>query len=551
MAADEFSMAWTCRQSPSLITALYLSPRENNPPGSALVLHYWGKLFGYSDMSLRMCASMVCWIALVVLWLFVKEVVALFQMWTQTHRASVYLSSSEDEISAEHLPTISANVFLLAATTPVVWMSANFARYQSLVLLLSFAALYAYVRWLRCQQQGIKVLWLAGYAASIALMFYVHYLPAATLALSVGIHGVLWWIRRRRMLPRRVVVSWVSAQIGILVAIAPLVYWIILAYRTIDLSGGRSSQFMATPKFILALVYGIVNGFVVPFWWVWVFAPVIIAVSIVVWKLVSVRLLWRSDVVLIVALPVGFAAFVMAKMYPAETIFLIPAIQKIAYLAPLWWVVLGLALACFRKQYLQRVIIGTLILGNIYAIVVWNMNITAVQHTPPMREIASFIRSAGRSANSLLTPLHQPLRQTDATETLIVHSFLYFYGPLGMGKQEGAQTAINHHLPEYPSILLPETDVADTLSVEAARTFVPVTVRSVWIVQRNRFPHNAQTLTTVLKDSGFRVIAETVLQPQSSMDIWFKTQLLKRGIGGLSDEQPQPYLYTLRHLVRQ
>jgi hypothetical protein len=538
VAADEFSMAWTCKQDPALITGLYLSPRENNPPGAALALHYWGAVVGYSDVALRLFSTLFCFAAIAALWFMVDEWVRV--MLVRTTGRHITPDDEQNTFFAKHRNT----AFLLASTTPVLWMSANFARYQSLVLLLAFVALWAHLRWLR-ERQAVHI---SIYAACMAIMFYVHYLPAATLAVSAGLY-VLTTLRgdmqkRFGEHSRKTILHWAAAQAAILLAIAPLVYWIVLAYRTIDLSGGRSSQLAAAPKFVAALLYGTLDGFVIPAWWAWVFVPSALAFGVLVVKALQSRLLLGWTAWWFVIFPFGFAALVMAKMYPAETVFLYPAIQKIAYLAPLAWIPLGMAAVRIQRQWLRNAVIACVVVCNVYAIAVWNLNAVAVQHTPPLREVAALVRSAGDSKQ--------------AVQAVVVHSFLYFYGPLGMGKHDGATTAVEHNLPEAASILFPETDVAPALTLDSARSLVEkygkkYAAQRFWIVQRNRFPQNAQTLALALEQSGFRRASETPLQAQSSFDMWFKGQLLKRGIGGSADakEAPQPFLYTAIEFVRE
>jgi hypothetical protein len=88
------------------------------------------------------------------------------------------------------------------------------------------------------------------------------------------------------------------------------------------------------------------------------------------------------------------------------------------------------------------------------------------------------------------------------------------------------------------------------MSLDAAQQRVQECLRQgrtdVWIVQRNRYPRNAQMLAQALENAGFRLVTEQHLQEQSTFDVWFKRQLLQRGIGGANDP-PQQFLYTLRH----
>ncbi len=517
VAADEFSIVWAAQQPVHVITSLYLSPRENNPPGCALLMHGWGKMFGYSDLALRAFGLFWTVPSLWILWLL----------------SSVVLQGFPQAINQTRLYG-----FMLAATTPIVWMSATIARYQSVTMALGLFGVYCYLRFVgeasspKAHADEDTHRWMWWYAPALAALFFIHYLPAAVLAVSTALHfvftfGTRWSTHRNK------IIHWAAAQVVVLVLIAPLVYWIVLAYTTIDLSAGQSNQLSAAPAFFAALLYGLVNGFVVPVWWFWAFVPSVAMFCLLLWKSAHRTILFSTIHLWIVCVPFGIVPVVVAKMYPAETVFLYPALQKVSYLAPLFWLIVGTAVTRFQSERVQAVLVAMMVVCNCYAIAVWHLNLPAVQHTPPLREIAAFVRQS-----------------SPAERSAVAHSFGYFYGPLGMGIAKGATTAVQHALPEAYTFFEPETDVAPALPLDSAQQRIQQCLRQgctdVWIVQRNRYPHNAQVLAQALEHAGFRLIAEQCLQEQSTFDVWFKSQLLKRGIGGANDP-PQQFLYTLRH----
>jgi hypothetical protein len=517
VAADEFSVVWAAQQPVHVITSLYLSPRENNPPGCALLLHGWGTMFGYSDPALRTFG---------LFW-------TLFSVWILWLLSNVLLQDFPRAINQTRLYSV-----VLAATTPIVWMSATIARYQSVTMALGLFGVYCYVRFVGdtppngAHNEKYPHRWIWWYVPTLAALFYIHYLPAAVLALSTGLHYV-FTLGTRWSTHRSKVIHWAAAQAVVLLLIAPLVYWIVLAYTTIDLSAGQSNQLRAAPKFFAALLYGLVNGFVVPLWWLWAFVPSVAVFCLLLWKSVHRTILLSTIHLWIVCVPFGIASVVVAKMYPAETVFLYPVLQKISYLAPLFWLVVGAAVMRFQSERVQATLVAVMVACNCYAIAVWHLNLPAVQHTPPLREIAASVRQS-----------------SSAERSAVAHSFGYFYGPLGMGIAQGATTAVQHALPEAYSFFEPETDAAPAMSLDAAQQRVQECLRQgrtdVWIVQRNRYPRNAQMLAQALENAGFRLVTEQHLQEQSTFDVWFKRQLLQRGIGGANDP-PQQFLYTLRH----
>ncbi len=520
VAGDEFAMYWSAEQTPKVINELYLSPpKENNPPGCPLILHYWGIVFGYGDASLRLFSTLVLILALGALWKVVELLAKHFtneQRWT---------------------------IFLLAATTPTVWMAANFARYQALAMLLSLTALYCYLRWIQYDNEETnknsatpQPRWIVGYALAISLLFYIHYLPAATLALCAGLHYLLT-IRGKSM---RTVAIWAVAQVAILLVIIPLVAAILSVSSGADVTGGRS-KLLAFPVFIVATLYGVMNGAVLLPWWFWASVPTFGVLSILLIKSMNKTVLLNNIGIMLVVMPIVVISAVAAKMYPAQPVFLFPSIQRLSYFAPFVWVFLGMALFRIKQKRLRMALVVVMVACNVFAVTIWNLNIPAVQHTPPLREIAEAIRT--------ITP--------NAAQTVVLHPIGYGYGKMGVGLIDSTTTtAMHYNLPAYRSYVLNETDIGFIMTADSCKKMIQEAqaagVTNFWLVQRNRYPTNSRTFGKTLQEAGFALKAEQLLQQQAAFDVWFKTQLLKRGFAGANDKDdlPQQYLYTLRWFSR-
>lgn len=517
VAADEFSMFWAAPKSIPTILKLYFSPYENNPAGTSLLQHAWGSAFGFSDESLRVLAL-----------LFALGVVV--YIWKLTNLYAANLTAN-----------IRLAVFCLAATTPVVWMGANFARYQSLVMLLGLAALYYYSLWYNAQEDG-QLLWrnLILYAVLTGVTFYFHYLSAAVFALCAGLH-YLSTLKRRS---RAQIGIWVASQVMIIVLILPIVITILTTYSQMDLGASpiaatNIKKPLAAVLFFGATVFGLMNGFVVAPWTLWVVLPMLFMIGIL--SVTAFRTEWIARNrfgLFFVAFPLLFMSLVVVKMYPPLQFYLIPSIQRVGFVAPLFWIIAGMGIVKIGNRRLRIVAVSMILLCNFYAIASWNLNVVATQHTPPIREVRDFVGS----------------HVQDVSRLTVAHPFGYRYGMESVGSATvGSSTAVDRYLPTANALFWVETDLTKEYTLDSCLRFVAAAQTPEFvIVQRNRYHINSDHLAEALQRSGYRLQAEQSLQRQTAFDVWFKMQMLKLPITGFKeDAAPQPYLYTIRYFRKQ
>jgi hypothetical protein len=522
VAADEFSMFWAAEKPVSTILKLYFSPFENNPAGCALVQHVWGSFFGFSDESLRILSLIFALGALIYLWKFVE----------------LY--------AARHSDANRLLIFLLAATTPVVWMSANFARYQSMTLLFGLGALFHYLRWWKSlQTQSASRRDLALYAAFAGLSFYFHYLSAAVFALCAGLHFLFSALVLRKeysaALPR-----WIASQISILAIISPIIFLIWTTYSQMDLGASplaatSISKPAAAALFFGATVFGALNGFAVAPWSLWVVAPMTVLFAILVVRLIrrapSQTNAERLTALFFLFAPLVVAAAAVARMYPPLPFYLYPSIQRVCFVAPILWVILSMELVRIAHTRARYTAAGIALACNFYAVATWNFNVVATQHTPPIRELADFVARV----------VENPSRLT------VAHPFAYRYGMESVGSgSAGSATAVDRYLPSSNALFWAETDLTAPVSVDSCRRFVAETRSPEFIiVRRNRIHANSDSLALALAQSGYRLAKEQDMQAQTAFDVWFKTALLRLPFArAQEDAAPQPYLYTVLYFRR-
>lgn len=517
VAADEFSMFWAAEKPVTTILKLYFSPYENNPAGTSFLQHVWGSAFGFRDESLRVLALLFALGAVVYIWKL-------------TNLYAANLSA-----------TIRLAVFCLAATTPVVWMGANFARYQSLVMLLGLAALYYYSLWYKAQEDG-QSSWrnLVLYAVLTGATFYFHYLSAAVFALCAGLH-YLSTLRRRS--PAQIGV-WAASQVMIIVLILPIVITILTTYSQMDLGASplaatNIKKPLAAVLFFGATVFGLMNGFVVAPWTLWVVLPMLLMIGIL--SVIAFRTEWIARNrfgLFFVAFPLVFMSLVVVRMYPPLQFYLIPSIQRVGFVAPLFWIIAGMGIVKIANRRLRIAAVSIILLCNCYAIASWNVNIVATQHTPPIREVRDFVRS----------------HVQDASRLTVAHPFGYRYGMESVGSATiGSSTAVDRYLPTSNALFWVETDLTKEYTLDSCLRFVAgAQTPEFVIVQRNRYHLNSDHLAEALQRSGYSLRAEQPLQRQTAFDVWFKAQMLKLPFTGFKeDAAPQPYLYTVRYFRKQ
>ncbi len=563
VAADEFSMYWASAQTPSDIIALYFSPKENNPPGMALIQHFWGQIFGYTDTPLRVLSVVLVSAVLWVLWNFTQYMSSYsISPNTRNHQPSGESSASKSDANksdASKLATVQNRVFLLAATTPLVWMSANIARYQALAMLLGISGLYAYTRWFREKEYRLLLM----YALCAGVLFYVHYLSAAVFALCAGLHYVVVMAvqfakqassknkhssqeltkgkpSELHVQPREILL-WAVSQVGIIVMILPIIFTILNAYTTINLGVSapvQSNKIVAAIAFFSATLIGVMNGFAVAPYALWAVLPMAFIMPVLAF--IALR---RSDILnnrygwMLVLMPLLVMSVVVVKMYPPLTIYLIPSVQRVPFVAPVLWLFLGFALMRIANKRLQSVLFVVILLCNAYAIAVWDMNIVATQHTPPLQELRTFTR----------------LHTKGDSSTAIAHTVAYRYGMEGVNSHsQGSKNAVERYLPEIQSLYWAETDIAKEVSLDSCKTLIRSVNTRHWVVfQRNRYAVNAQHLADALVQEGYSETATLPAQEQSGFDVWMKSKMVKLPLPGMKDDAaPQRFIYTFRHFER-
>jgi hypothetical protein len=228
----------------------------------------------------------------------------------------------------------------------------------------------------------------------------------------------------------------------------------------------------------------------------------------------------------------------VVKMYPPLSIYLIPSVQRVPFLAPLVWMFLGFALLRISNARTQMIIFAVIMLCNFDAIATWNLNTVATQHTPPLQELRTFTRAHTVADSGIV----------------IAHTVAYRYGMEGVNSTSAtSRNAVERYLPEITSLYWAETDIAKEVTIDSCKNLVRSMNAKHWVLfQRNRYPVNAQHLADALLQEGFAETATMPAQEQSRFTVWMKSQMVKLPLPGMKDDAaPQPFIHTFRHFERK
>jgi uncharacterized membrane protein len=494
-AGDEFGTMWIASQESVVKIFDVVRAGDVHPPTHYVLLHYWGKLFGYSDVSMRAPSLLF---ALLSLFVLSKLIEILGETTSQGDRWTV---------------------FIVCATAPFSWATAVQARYYSLGMFLGLLSTYCYLSWRR--KGGLATF--VSTVLTAAILFYVHYLLAALVAFSQGAH-YLSTIRKRSV---QEVVIWVAAQLAIVTILTPVFLWNVhrIVGEGTRLAGSDGvegvSGVKAIPFTMLGNMYAALTG-AIPFPWdFWISAPILVVSAFVLVRGFNKgSLLINAEFMFLIVLPLTLLAILVPTCVPIIGYF--NGISRAASLPMLLWIFMGLVIASVEKGALRRGLLITTLICNAYSLILLNFNLFSMIQPPPIKEIAGYIEVISSRSDS----------------TIIFHPFIHGWGD-----------PLNRYLPKVEARALTDHDGGISLdsSESIVRTRQP---RSVWIVLSNRFGKKANELANFLERLDYRMVETREFQEQRSYDIWFKEQLKSLDFLDLRREQSHRFILTANRYVR-
>jgi hypothetical protein len=494
VTTDEFGSIWLASQSdPSFIVRKVLES-DIHPPTPYLLLHYWGKAFGYGDLPMRLPSLLAVLLSLLVIRRLVQQL-------------QPQLSEGSQNIA-----------LALAMSAPVLWIQASSARYYALGTLAGLCSTSTYLSWI--QKRGTPR-WCV-YVLITAAAFYIHYLLAALLVIAQAVHFAVRGVRTAGLAAVR---AWLLAQASIAVLAVPVILWSALPLLTGERStlGNQAHEGLTGPAaFPIVLsghLYTVLTGGV-PFPWdFWVTLPVVLAAGgALALDLKHHHVSISADMLCLVILPFVLLAVVAAILLPIAGFF--QGVLRAGHVAVLCWVFIAVIVARIQDPLRQRLIAGLLIAVNAYILTVYGLNLFSMAQPPPLNTMAQHIRSQ--------TP-------TPAT-TLVFHPFEHGWGD-----------AMSRYLPGFRcEMAVNEQGV--TLSEVQAGLAKDGSPSTLWLVQRNRFAGSALDPLEWLTSNGYTVMETVEFQRQSAFDLRIKEALKRIPQLRYSPAPSQRFIWTLRRL---
>jgi len=362
---DEFGAIWLAGQNSASFIIEKVRESDIHPPTHYLFLHYWGILLGYDDFAIRIPSLVFALFSIILIWKLIGEI-------TQGR------TGEEKRV-----------IFLLCITTPFLWVLAGYARYYTLGMFLGLLSSYCYLLWVK--EATPKNLFFT--IIVTASLFYVHYLMAALVALGQGLH----YLSGSKKRSARDVILWLTSQTIIIVLILPVLIWGIgpiisgskdslhnLAREGI--SGGK-----AIPMVLFGHIFTILTG-AAPFPWdVWVTLPMTIATAGLVFHGIKGKgLLTSRESLCLAVIPLFLLTVMIPTLVPVTGYFM--GVARAASLPMLVWISLGASYTTISSSFARKMVLSVMLLGNLYLITIYNLNVSSMTQTPPVKEIADYIR---------------------------------------------------------------------------------------------------------------------------------------------------------------
>jgi len=492
---DEFGTIMIAAQSDPALIMEKVQQTDIHPPTPYLLLHYWGRLAGYGDLAMRLPSLVFILLALPALW-------ALIRRWAPD------LSAADARW-----------VLTVAASAPVLWVQAVFARYYALGTLAGLVSVLSYFRWLERPSAARTAL----YVLLTALTFYIHFFLAALLVGSQWLHYGLRDLGR----PRRIRPGWFVAQALIAGLALPIVLRSILPLLT----GANTSLAnradegvagcKALPLYLAGQSYTALTGGV-PFPWdFWITIPLAATVAGLLIRDFRRERVWLAPpAIALVVIPAFLLALVIGLLVPVTGYF--AGTLRAGHVAVLGWMLLGLCAVRIRHPAPRRLALAVLLLAN-GGLLAWagGDGFSMFQSTP-LKQAAAWIRA-----------------DTPAGATGIVfHPYVHSWGD-----------PLERYAPGVATRFAFDGQTAANAAANAALARTGGFSR-VWIIQRNRFNRQAQALADELAGAHYQETGALHLQIQRGYDIWFKERIkTARGLGFATNPSARSY-WTIRRFER-
>lgn len=492
---DEFGSIWLGSQESASYVIKKIYETDVHSPAHYLFLHYFGKVFGYSDFAMRFPSVLFVLFSLIVGW----RLVGLLSP-GKSHREKL-------------------TIFLLCSTAPALWVLGSVARHYLAGMLLGLLSYYIYLRWYR--EGSIRLL--VGTVLLTAALFYFHYLLAPMIAVGQGLHYLIN-IRAKNLRER---IIWIISQVSVIIIFMPIFLWNIAPVLTgesrnlINAMAEGVSGIRGVPFFFLGQIYTALSGGVPYPWEFWVTIPLVGAFILLTYKGFKEKVLWNREAFFLLYLPYFLMTIIIALMVPVTGYFY--GIFRVGPLALLFWIFLGQAVVSIEVKRIQLSIIVIILICNFYSIFVYNYNLPSMLQGPPINDMSRFIAEetpTGRSV-SVFNPF-----------------------PHGWGDP------ISRYLPrDFESRILMDGSWGLTID-SAERLIAGKNPEDIWVIEANRFKQKTTLLCEWLINNGYSLKLEKDFQRQSPLDIWFKEIIKRISFFGFKSNPSYRYKYTIKNFTK-
>jgi hypothetical protein len=496
---DEFGTIWLASQSNSVDIINIVHKYDVHPPTHYLLLHYWGKIFGYSDFYMRLNSIVLLLVSLFVIW---KLILVIFPDIDQKSKF---------------------NIYVLCVSTPGLWVIGYYARYYALGLLLSLLSIYFFLLWYSKGQKKQLIL----YILFTTFIFYLHYFLAFIIVIVEGTYFIYnYFIQKNTRIK-----TWLISQVIIVIAFLPIFIWSvypILSGQNDTLSGSAFeglSGVKAIPVSTMGQSLTLFNGAAIFPWTLWITIPQVFILLYIIYLFYKKNgTIYRFDILFFFIVPFAILVTVIPILLPYGGYFI--GIFRAPFIIVTFWMFAGYIITSAIKSQLKKLVILIILICNIYSVFIFGFNNYSMAQSPPLKEMSYIIKEKTPEQNKVMV-----------------------IDPWSHGWIKGH--AISRYLPANFMVQEIKDNSGGGITIDSCESIIQnLNLKYIWVIQANRFAAKNSLINQKIINLGFQEVFTEDFTKQSDFDLWFKREIKNLPFLKFTNASPMDYIYTINYYYR-
>ena len=496
---DEFGTIWLASQSNSVDIINIVHKFDVHPPTHYLLLHYWGKIFGYSDFVMRLNSLVFLLASLFVIW---KLLLVMFPNIDQKSKYYIYL---------------------LCISTPGLWVIGYYARYYALGLLLSLLSIYFFLLWYSEGQKKKLIL----YILFTICIFYLHYFLAFIIIITEGTFFIYNYFKQKNSNLK----TWLISQLIIVFVFLPIFIWSvypILSGQNDTLSGSAFeglSGIKAIPFSMVGQSLTLLNGATIFPWTLWITIPQVFILLYIIYLFYKKNgTIYKFNILFFFIVPFAILVILIPILLPYGGYFI--GIFRAPFIIVTFWMFAGYIITSTIKSQFKKLVILIIIIYNIYSVYIFGFNYYSMAQSPPLKEMSFVIKEKTHEQNKIM----------------IIDPW-----PHGWIKDH----AILRYLPANFMAQEIKDNSGGGITIDSCQNIIQnLNLKYIWMIQANRFVEKNSLINQKLINLGFQEAFTEDFNKQPDFDLWFKREIKNLSFLKFTNDSPTDYIYTINYYYR-